>query len=141
MNYFDTINYIAVQDLTTLLIKFITIITAVFLVKVLIDQVVPKESFVANFGPVTKMIYFYMDSCPYCLEFNPEWDKIINSHRDNITFQKTKLNNGHNFVLKYDVDATPTVIAVDSKGNHIVYDGEMTEVGINKFIQDHTQLS
>ena len=136
MNYFDTINYMADQDFTTLLVKVVTIITAVFLARLLMNQISPKESFIANFGPVAKMIYFHMDDCPYCLEFNPDWDRLTNAYR-NLRFHKIKLNNGKNIAARYNVNATPTIIAVDSNRNYAIYDGEMTYTDIKKFIEDH----
>ena len=89
------------------------------------------------------LIYFYMDQCPHCIRFRPEWDKCIKTINGGKFDGKVCLReysaDVRDMCTKYNVDGFPTVIWEDvQSGSRVAYDGPRTVDGIIGFISEHT---
>jgi hypothetical protein len=90
--------------------------------------------------PEYSLIYFYMDRCPHCKKFQPEWEKC-KSYVSKTKFYETKVRlhefsaSEHSKSKEYKVDGYPTVILEHTKsGKRVVYEGARTKDGIVDFL-------
>jgi thioredoxin-related protein len=85
------------------------------------------------------LIFFYMQQCPHCVSFRPEWDKCAKTV-DGGKFGKNVCLREYSadvreMSTKYKVDGYPTVILEDTKTDkRTVYDGPRTMAGLIDFI-------
>lgn len=63
------------------------------------------------------LYYFTMNGCPYCNDFNPQWDKVVKSF-SKITMKKIERNEDPKKVKSFNVMSFPTIIL--SKGKNRV---------------------
>ena len=74
------------------------------------------------------LYYFTMNGCPYCNEFNPQWEKIIKEF-PNIPMKKVERNENPQLIKKYNVRSYPTIAL--SKGRKFVeFDGDRSDINM-----------
>jgi len=91
-----------------------------------------------------KLIYFYMDMCGWCEQFNPIWTefcKKINGNIYTIKFNANEMNNNEmaNMIIKeygQDIVGFPTILLKINNKYHN-FDKERTEVSLAKFIMEN----
>ena len=88
------------------------------------------------------LMFFFMETCPHCVDFKPIWGKWKNQVENKLSKQLciTEVSAENDKLLeKYDVHSFPTVILVrnSSKSNPIVFHGERSVKGLNSFISEN----
>ena len=68
--------------------------------------------------------YYYMETCPYCVEFNTVWDEVTKNkakyNLNNVQFEKYEIAKNQSRAKKFNINSAPTVIAVDKQSDAIV---------------------
>lgn len=77
------------------------------------------------------LVYFYMNGCPHCDRFSPEWDKFSKGAK--IKTKKVEAGEMSPEHQKLGIDGFPTVMLLGPKGPK-KYTGERTAGALNKFI-------
>lgn len=91
--------------------------------------------------PILK--YFYMTSCPHCIDFNPIWEKLktkVENEKINVTLVKYNISDngeGSEQAALYNVKGAPTII-LDKNDVHNEYNGNRSVDDIIKFIKEKT---
>lgn len=102
---------------TLLLIIFLTFIGGFLLQKIFnfnLEGYEGKEQIPA------KVVYFYMDGCPACKDFEETWNNFSNSYNGELTIEKIERKDAGDDVLdKHKVKGFPTVLLVDTNDNKI----------------------
>ena len=85
-----------------------------------------------------KLIYFYMNNCKWCKEFQKIWPKIKKEKiikNKNIRFMK--INGEKNLKMKkrYNIKTYPSLVLIEGK-DHKIFKGERTIENINRFISE-----
>jgi len=69
-----------------------------------------------------KLVYLYMENCPYCKNFDNEWsiivDKVKNNKEYNFTTEKYNLNDnslGTKYAKDNKIEYAPAIILISSK--------------------------
>lgn len=92
---------------------------------IIILGVVFGRSYVERFTSEKKLVYFFMDECPHCQNFDSEWNKLkeilkTDSKYSGIKVEKINLNSMEGKEYK-DVNSAPTIMLLPSKKT---YEGE-----------------
>jgi glutaredoxin len=71
--------------------------------------------------PKVNIEYFYMESCPYCIEFNVIWDKVSNDPQfSTVNFVKRNIKDNVELASKHNINSAPTIVAVDNTSGIVV---------------------
>lgn len=82
------------------------------------------------------LLFFYMDTCPHCIEFKPTWNKFKSTF-DNINVCIGEVSADKEDVLsKYNVHSFPTVLLV-SKSDTKPFEGSRTVQDLKQFVSDN----
>lgn len=80
-----------------------------------------EKSSTSSTGSKVSIEYFYMESCPYCVEFNDVWDKVTQDPKyAGMSFAKRNIKEDMELANKHNINSAPTVVAVDKKSGAIV---------------------
>jgi len=79
------------------------------------------------------MVYFYMDGCPHCVKFTPEWDKFAKTAK--IKTKKVESKQMSAEEKQLGIDGFPTVMLLGSKGPK-KYSGERTASALHEFVKN-----
>ena len=88
--------------------------------------------------PKTKIIYFYMKNCKYCLRFNKIWNQLKKNKKRNTSY--LKINGEENIQLKEknNISKYPTIIKM--KGDEIIhFKGKRTPSKLKTFIMEKNE--
>jgi hypothetical protein len=87
-----------------------------------------------------KLIFFYMDTCPHCVSFKPEWNKMSKHLQNNVPNVCAKeLSDEDHETSDYELDGYPTVVLENIKtGGRQVYEGPRTLQGLQSFVEKNT---
>lgn len=109
-----------------------------------------KESFnfdgVKNCESTTKpfsLNFFYMETCPHCVDFKPIWGKFQKQLGNSSMSSKVCMSDisaeNDSILGKYNVTSFPTVLLVQNNANTKpkVFEGERTVEGLMKFISQN----
>ena len=77
------------------------------------------------------MVYFYMNGCPHCTKFNPEWEKFASSTKMKTKKVESKEMNAQEKQL--GVDGFPTVMLLGPKGPK-KYTGARTASALQQWV-------
>ena len=85
------------------------------------------------------LVFFYMDTCPHCVDFKPIWQKFRNGFEGSDKAAKVCLGEAsaeNEAVLeKYGVNSFPTVLLIPSNGTSpIPFNSERTVAELQTFI-------
>lgn len=84
--------------------------------------------------------YYYMESCPHCVEFSPIWNELIsNTKYEKITFVKYEIAENRDRSNKFNINSAPTIIVVDKKNDMMVasYTEKRTAPELMKFFDKY----
>jgi thiol-disulfide isomerase/thioredoxin len=102
---------------TLLLIIFLTFIGGFLLQKIFNFNL---EGYEGEEQIPAKVVYFYMDGCSACKDFEETWNNFSNSYNGELTIEKIEREDAGNDVLdKHKVKGFPTVLLVDTNDNKI----------------------
>lgn len=78
--------------------------------------------------------YFYMEGCPWCDKFMPEWTKFeeATAKDGSITAKKTEASTAGDSIKMYNIQGFPTVI-VNKDGKWTEYSGERNSDALMSF--------
>ena len=83
--------------------------------------------------------YFYMNGCPHCVKFTPEWENFVNQcgtscKTTNEKVESESMQEQH----KQHVQGFPTIVLFDSSDQKKkVFEGERTAAGLKEFVESH----
>lgn len=98
-----------------------------------------------------RLEYYYMTTCPHCKDFDPIWEKLTTTEKENLNsmgvtqFAKYELNGSKPEetakVEKYKVTGAPTIILVDTSNDdkYYIYDDNRSVNDIKEFIAEKTK--
>ena len=91
------------------------------------------NSIISNYKKV--IVYFYAPWCKYCVDFAPEYEKLVEYYRDKIYITKLDGDKYKNISKEQNVLKFPTIILyVGGKGN--LYEGPNTPIDLKFFIDN-----
>ena len=83
-----------------------------------------------------RIVYYYMNGCPACQQFNPIWDEFETQYNGDMSIEKIEQANADNDLSAYNVQGFPTVIRLDSQNTLIdTFNGPRTVDNLNSFVQ------
>ena len=82
-----------------------------------------------------KITLFYVDWCPYCINFMPLWKKFVKINKDKINCEQIDCTNDKSYKEKYKLSGYPTILLFDNDNNINIFEEESTLYNLNKFIQ------
>ena len=80
-----------------------------------------------------KLIYFYMEGCRYCVQFEPIWNKLKENKDKNIKFMKINGPKNKKITNKYGVEGYPTILLIRNN-LPILFNKKRTYKNLQKFI-------
>jgi len=104
-----------------------------------------RENFTGESTNQIGLLYFYMETCPHCNDFNSIWKDLSSKYSDIINFYKIDLDgidketNKKN-AEKYGVTSAPTIRLKIGAGDYITYDqNQRTKEDIIRWVSEKTQ--
>lgn len=102
---------------TLLLIIFLTFIGGFLLQKIFNFNL---EGYEGEEQIPAKVVYFYMNGCSACKDFNETWNNFSNSYNGVLTIEKIEREEAGDDVLdNYEVKGFPTVLLIDTNDKKI----------------------
>ncbi len=87
-------------------------------------------------GKTFKLMFFYMEQCPHCVQFRPEWSKFMSraSSLNNVCAVEVSAKESDT-CKQYSIEGFPTIVLEDTRSRKkVVYDGPRTSDAIIAFI-------
>ncbi len=83
----------------------------------------------------TQLYYFYMPTCPHCIRFSPEWDRVeeYSTFKSNVSTSRVDVNKSPVLANKFNVRTVPAVVKTTGAAS-TVYTGNMTASDIIAWI-------
>ena len=79
------------------------------------------------------LIYFYMDNCSYCTQFNSTWLKLVKEFKSKLNMKKINGPTHPKLMEKYKIDSFPTIVLINGKPT--TYKGDRSMKDLKKFIK------
>ena len=79
-----------------------------------------------------KLIYFYMDNCKWCKEFQKIWQQL--KKNKSIKFMKINGPKNPTMTKKYKVNSYPTLVKIEG-GSHELFEEERTLKNLKEFLE------
>lgn len=92
-------------------------------------------------NPSYKVVYIYSNSCPYCHDFMPVYDKYAADNAGNSSLTVTKFEKSEPGAQQFlsQISGYPTVLIVDGSGNVIQsHVGKTTYEELASFVKTYT---
>ena len=80
-----------------------------------------------------KLMLFYKMECPYCQEFMPVWNRIINDLPNNVKYEEIECNKETKKANENNISSVPTIILLVNNEKKI-YMGDRSYNDINRFM-------
>jgi thiol-disulfide isomerase/thioredoxin len=110
--------------------KILAAIFALFLVAVVGAYVYSRRN--EYFGSPLVVEYYYMNGCPWCDKFMPEWDTYQQqASAQGVTCRKIEASDAGDALSKYGIKGFPTVIIIRD-GQASEYEGDRTAAALMK---------
>ena len=101
--------------------SLIGIILAVFIGGYLINLFIggglmhKNTEFFENSNMNGRIVYYYMNGCPACQNFNSTWEQFESQYSGNMSIEKIEQSNAGNDFSIYNIQGFPTVVKLDSQ--------------------------
>jgi hypothetical protein len=101
--------------------SLIGIILAVFIGGYLINLFIggglmhKNTEFFENSNMNGRIVYYYMNGCPACQNFNSTWEQFESQYSGNMSIEKNEQSNAGNDLSIYNIQGFPTVVKLDSQ--------------------------
>ena len=90
--------------------------------------------YLEGFGNGSTLTYFYMDGCPHCVKFAPEWDNFSQNYNGSLKVRKVEQKTMSEQEKSLGIQGFPTVMVIDKNGKaETTYDGPRTAEGLKSF--------
>ena len=83
-----------------------------------------------------KLMLFYKMECPYCQEFMPVWNRIINDLPNNVKYEEIECNKETKKANENNISSVPTIILLVNNEKKI-YMGDRSYSDINRFMRSN----
>jgi len=91
-----------------------------------------RKTYIEHFDSKTLVTFFYMDGCPHCVDFEPEWTKFVANPPPNVSTEKHESKEKITKARK-DIQGYPTII-ITKDGKDTIYPGERTASDLSKYV-------
>ena len=82
-----------------------------------------------------RIIYYHMNGCPACQQFDPVWDDFTQQYSGNMSIEKIEQANAGNDLNAYNIKGFPTVIRLDSQNAFVdTFSNDRTVDNLNTFV-------
>lgn len=81
-----------------------------------------------------KITLFFVDWCPYCINFMPLWEKFVEMNKNKINCKKIDCTNDGSYKGKYKLSSYPTLLLFDNDNNIHKFEEKRTLENLNEFI-------
>lgn len=107
----------------------------VFIIFALLQALVTGKRIIEGLENKGKTLtYFYMNGCPHCVKFTPEWDKFASSNATGIKTQKVEAGEMSPAHHKLGINGFPTIMLLDGSEKKMSdYNGPRTSNGLTDF--------
>lgn len=107
---------------------FVYTMVSTFMNKNVFTAIIPEVSLFSNKNTLVE--YYSMQGCPYCVRFNPEWEKFEKESRSlAVTTQSYDARKDSEKVQKAGVEGFPTVM-ITKDGKTYTYEGPRTAAAL-----------
>lgn len=89
-----------------------------------------------GFAGKREIIYFHMEGCGHCKNFNPEWAKFVQG--TDMPNQKINASSGDPLIDKLGVSGYPTVVIIEGGNKVETFEGERTSESLLAFVKKHS---
>lgn len=115
--------------------KMIVMIVAVVAMAILSAYVYSRNREMFEDADKPKVEYFYMNGCPWCDKFMPEWEKFTASASSSgINAEKFEASEAADKVDKYNIKGFPSII-ITKNGSSTEYKGDRTANALTQAVQ------
>ena len=81
-----------------------------------------------------RIVYYYMNGCPACQQFNPIWDDFSSKYNGEMSIEKIEQNEAGNDLTAYNIKGFPTVIKLNAQNGLVdTFSGPRTVENLNTF--------
>ena len=81
-----------------------------------------------------RIVYYYMNGCPACQQFDPIWEEFESQYKGKMSIEKIEQNDAGNDLTAYDIKGFPTVIKLDAKNALVdTFNEERSVTNLNNF--------
>lgn len=112
-----------------------------------LENFVGKESFFNGVNNCEKsdkpfkLMFFFMETCPHCVDFKPHWKEFVNDltkqeYASKICVADISTEN-EDLLKKYDVHSFPTVLLIKPDKSVISFEGDRTKEGLDSFVKSN----
>jgi thiol-disulfide isomerase/thioredoxin len=85
-----------------------------------------------------KLLFFFMETCPHCVDFKPVWQKFIEESKNEPYAKKLCIADisaeNDNILTKYGVKSFPTVLLIRSDKTVISFEDNRTVEDLKSFV-------
>tara|TARA_B100000963_G_scaffold357112_1_gene378595 strand:- start:1474 stop:1908 length:435 start_codon:yes stop_codon:yes gene_type:complete len=81
-----------------------------------------------------RIVYYYMNGCPACQQFNPIWDDFSSKYNGEMSIEKIEQNEAGNDLTAYNIKGFPTVVKLNAQNGLVdTFSGPRTVEDLNTF--------
>ena len=119
---------------------FYTVVVVGFFMLVALGYLLFSGKCFETFENTHVLEYYYMESCPHCNDFNPEWEKLaaeFTKEKIQIELKKIDLQAPEHkeLVQERGVSGAPTIMFVKGGAAPIEYQGDRTSAKIVQYVK------
>jgi thiol-disulfide isomerase/thioredoxin len=85
-----------------------------------------------------KLLFFYMTSCPHCVDFKPIWNDFVEESKQEKYMSKLCITDisaeNETTLSKYGVSSFPTVLFIKPDGSSVAFENNRTTEELKKFV-------
>jgi len=90
-----------------------------------------RKKYIEKFSSNTTVTFFYMNGCPHCVDFEPEWDIFVANPPPGVSTEKHEAK--EDITQKKGISGFPTII-ITKDGKDITYPGARKAEALTKYI-------
>lgn len=124
--------------------SLIFLILAVFIGAFLLNYFIGGGLFntIEPFDNNTKLVYYYMEGCGHCNNFNSVWTDFTSQYEGNLTLEKLNQKDHESDIKKHNITGFPSVVLVSPNGDKIAdFEEDRSVESLNDFINKHDTSS
>ena len=92
--------------------------------------------FFENSNSDGRIVYYYMNGCPACQQFNPIWEQFESQYNGKMSIDRIEQAQAGDDLIKYNIQGFPTVVKLDHENTLIdTFSGDRTVANLETFAQ------